>query len=587
MARITTYELDAAINDADKLIGTDADDNNQTKNFSLLGIAEYVIDTFIDPDASDFQIPVFNQNGIRITGSIMSQDSSPSNGVAGTKITIAGDLTLERDQSDTTLTLVSDTSNIGEQNNPSIKFIQDGGAQNAAVGFNIIDDTAGGTLPNTGNRFWIVNAINDSTGEGGITFGTAQVNGWENAIGRFIIRGDGKGLFGHPNANYTKTLDSQFEIYDDRTENNTSDYSLSVLGVADISDPGGSGGAGGIISRINIVNGATPISSHAIGMVTGLNSSEILTTGDLAFFVGSDMDTSSATGFAGLIHDSGNWQIGGVAAGDADPGYKLYVAGSTNITDDVQIDTLTNNYIPIKNNEGVLRDSGFYQVFTPSPGEKAIGLNTTILDTNYGEYPDFRVASRQDNDLAVLDLFRRDNTVLAGENVGMLQYSVQDDGRYAVAQMAVQTLSASGSGDSGGGKFLFKTAEGGSSGGSYNTPESRFTLDYNSADFLVPTTFGSSTLMNASLTVEGVSTFNDDIEVNNNAAFYSSTTFEDDANFQGSISDGAAVPGTPGQVLSSTGAEVRWIDNFVLTSPGGTDYRIVVDDAGVLSTVEV
>ena len=80
MARISTYALDAAINDADKLIGTDSDNNNQTKNFSLLGIAEYVIDTFIDPDASDFQIPVFNQNGIRITGSIMSQDSSPSNG---------------------------------------------------------------------------------------------------------------------------------------------------------------------------------------------------------------------------------------------------------------------------------------------------------------------------------------------------------------------------------------------------------------------------------------------------------------------------------------------------------------------------
>ena len=32
MARISTYALDAAINDADKLIGTDADNNNQTKN---------------------------------------------------------------------------------------------------------------------------------------------------------------------------------------------------------------------------------------------------------------------------------------------------------------------------------------------------------------------------------------------------------------------------------------------------------------------------------------------------------------------------------------------------------------------------
>jgi hypothetical protein len=113
MARISTYALDAAINDADKLIGTDADNNNQTKNFSLLGIAEYVIDTFIDPNASDFRIPVFNQDGTRITGSIMSQDSSLSNGVAGTKITIAGNTV-------TTGTVQIDTLNTGfmPYNNP-------------------------------------------------------------------------------------------------------------------------------------------------------------------------------------------------------------------------------------------------------------------------------------------------------------------------------------------------------------------------------------------------------------------------------------------------------------------------------------
>ena len=49
--------------------------------------------SLLDPVASDFQIPVFNQNATKITGSIMSQDSSPSNGVAGTLITVAGGLT--------------------------------------------------------------------------------------------------------------------------------------------------------------------------------------------------------------------------------------------------------------------------------------------------------------------------------------------------------------------------------------------------------------------------------------------------------------------------------------------------------------
>ena len=43
-----------------------------------------------------------------------------------------------------------------------------------------------------------------------------------------------------------------------------------------------------------------------------------------------------------------------------------------------------------------------------------------------------------------------------------------------------------------------------------------------------------------------------------------------------------------GQVLTSNAAgQLLWKDNFVLTSPGGTQYKIVVDDAGVLSTIAV
>jgi len=71
-------------------------DPDETSNYSvtITSVADHIIDRLIDPDATDFKIPVFNQGGTRITGSIMSQDSSPSNGVAGTKLTIAGDLTV-------------------------------------------------------------------------------------------------------------------------------------------------------------------------------------------------------------------------------------------------------------------------------------------------------------------------------------------------------------------------------------------------------------------------------------------------------------------------------------------------------------
>jgi hypothetical protein len=224
MARIPTYQKDVNISDLDSFLGTDGDSNElTTKNFHLGDVANYVIDKLIDPDATDFQIPVFNQSGNRITGSIMSQDSSLSNGVAGTKITIAGNTT---------------------------------------------------------------------------------------------------------------------------------------------------------------------------------------TTGN------------------------------------------------------VKIDTLTSGYIPFVNSPAgnVLRDSGFYQVSAPVTADKAIGLNTTKLGSVYGEYPDLRVASRSLNDPGVLDLFRPDGDVQAGDRVGILQYSLDDQSAYAVAQIEVKTIGNSGSGNSGGGKFCIKTS---------------------------------------------------------------------------------------------------------------------------------
>jgi hypothetical protein len=82
------------------LIGTSVEkvggkQKNVTKNFTIQQVADFINRGagFVDPVATDFQIPVFNQGGLKITGSIMSQDSSPSNGVAGTGITIAGTLT--------------------------------------------------------------------------------------------------------------------------------------------------------------------------------------------------------------------------------------------------------------------------------------------------------------------------------------------------------------------------------------------------------------------------------------------------------------------------------------------------------------
>ena len=100
MSIIYSYPEQSILNPGDMLIGTSVEkvggkQKNVTKNFTIQQVADFINRGagFVDPVATDFQIPVFNQGGLKITGSIMSQDSSPSNGVAGTGITIAGTLT--------------------------------------------------------------------------------------------------------------------------------------------------------------------------------------------------------------------------------------------------------------------------------------------------------------------------------------------------------------------------------------------------------------------------------------------------------------------------------------------------------------
>jgi len=77
------------------LLGTDYNDNEFTKNFTLSGIAEYVIDKLIDPDAVQSCVPVFRNisdtqggNATRITSSIINQNVYPS----GSNISISGTL---------------------------------------------------------------------------------------------------------------------------------------------------------------------------------------------------------------------------------------------------------------------------------------------------------------------------------------------------------------------------------------------------------------------------------------------------------------------------------------------------------------
>ena len=138
----------------------------------------------------------------------------------------------------------------------------------------------------------------------------------------------------------------------------------------------------------------------------------------------------------------------------------LYMTFGTTSTTALVGTTFSNvpdGYVPFKNIGGGFVSSKIYQ--NTSSGQ--IGVNTTFLDVNYGLEPDLRVAGVNPGGATnpgVLDLFRTDNDVTAGEVAGRLQYSVKDDGRYAIAAIDAVTLVTTGSGTSGGGKLVFSTS---------------------------------------------------------------------------------------------------------------------------------
>ena len=78
MARITTYALDSNISLNDKLVGTDADDNNITKNYSIGALGDGLISlkNIITGGGTLNAIPMFTPDGQKIGDSIMSQRSN-------------------------------------------------------------------------------------------------------------------------------------------------------------------------------------------------------------------------------------------------------------------------------------------------------------------------------------------------------------------------------------------------------------------------------------------------------------------------------------------------------------------------------
>ena len=101
----------------------------------------------------------------------------------------------------------------------------------------------------------------------------------------------------------------------------------------------------------------------------------------------------------------------------------------------------------------------------------AVGINTTTFTRNQGSAPDLVVADSSDAP-GVLDLYRSGN-VVAGDTTGTIQFSLEDDSFYTIAQIKSHTAVTSGSGISGGGVLTFST----SGVGSGNSPAERMRIN--------------------------------------------------------------------------------------------------------------
>ena len=156
MSIIYSYPEQGALNANDMLIGTSAEkvggkQKNITRNFTIQQIADFINRGagFVDPVASDFQIPVFNQEGKKITGSIISQNIYPN----GSAITITGSLTT--------------TGAISTVNNLTASGVVSLGSQNNLISLNSITKL-GGPIKDAAGTLGNVNQILLSNGSGNV-----------------------------------------------------------------------------------------------------------------------------------------------------------------------------------------------------------------------------------------------------------------------------------------------------------------------------------------------------------------------------------------------------------------------------------
>ncbi len=126
---------------------------------------------------------------------------------------------------------------------------------------------------------------------------------------RMNIKGDGKVGINEPSPTH------KLELYDDRSDDDSDDYTVVVKTSLPSPIPTPNPGTGGIKAMFSDNDGST--FPYGISMVPGTSSCDIMSTQDLAIYANSDLDTVSATGYRAKFDTNGMQVFGNILASDS------------------------------------------------------------------------------------------------------------------------------------------------------------------------------------------------------------------------------------------------------------------------------
>jgi len=238
-------------------------------------------------------------------------------------------------------------------------------------------------------------------------------NGTDNYIPKFdgtaslvnsIIYQDDDGHVGIGVPGSTPNPVHKFEVYDDRSENVSSDYTQvnsTVVG------PPWTGGAGGVLSRLSTDGGST--FPYGISLIPGTTASDLAASGRLGFFSNSNLDTNAATGYSGQVTFDGtdpHWILGGNLTdttartlhvkGDMLVDTDLEVDGGLDVAGTVRLGFTGNDPVILGNPTGKRTEwnnPGYFEIYAENPDSPGNFNETVDIDGEFlgggylGVYP--------------------------------------------------------------------------------------------------------------------------------------------------------------------------------------------------------